>query len=165
MKNNFTFSFLKKYLEKSSIFSPSLIEFGKMEPLDFLPVADKLKDSSNEAERRTAVSRAYYAVFNFVKSYLVQNRIPFSSSGEHGQLTRYLFNSGIKEVEQLSRMIDDLRTDRNEADYNMDSTRFNQNTCILLYLKAQKVIEVFQRCKGRNIIEGINKYRSRIGQA
>lgn len=136
-----------------------------MDPLDFLKVADNLKDSPDEAERRTAISRAYYSVFNCIKSYLVQNRIPFSSSGEHGQLIRYLFNSGIKEVEQLSRMIDDLRMDRNEADYNMDSTRFNQNTCILLYLKARKVIEVFQRCKGRNVIEGINNYRKRVGQA
>jgi len=31
-----------------------------MDPLDFLKVADNLKDSSDEAERRTAVSRAYY---------------------------------------------------------------------------------------------------------
>jgi len=135
-----------------------------MDPLDFLKVADNLKDSSDEAERRTSVSRAYYAVFNCIKSYLVQNRIPFFLSGEHGQLIRYLFNSGVKEMEQLSRMIDDLRTDRNEADYNMDSTRFNKNTCILLYLKAQKVIEAFHRCKGRNVIEGINNYRRRIGQ-
>jgi hypothetical protein len=57
-----------------------------MDPLDFLKVADNLKNSPDEAERRTAVSRAYYSVFNCIKSYLVQ----------------------------LSRMIDDLRTDRTE---------------------------------------------------
>ena len=137
-----------------------------MDPLDFLRVADNLKDSSDEAERRIAVSRAYYSVFNCIKAYLVQNRIHIpSDASRHVQLTRYFWNSGIKEAEQLSRTIDDLRTDRNEADYDMDSTRFNKNTCILLFLKAQKAIEGFQCCKGRTLIEGINNYRKRIGQA
>ncbi len=137
-----------------------------MDPLDFLGVADNLKDSSEEAERRTAVSRAYYSVFNCIKAYLVQNRIPVSSDASgHFQIIQYLWNSGVKEVEQLSRTINDLRTDRNEADYDMDSTRFNKNTCILLFLKAQKAVEGFQRCKGRTLIKGINDYRKRVGLA
>lgn len=134
-----------------------------MNPLNFLKVADNLKDSSKESERRTAVSRAYYSVFNYIKSYLVQHQIflPSDATG-HVRIIQYLRNSGIKEAKQLARMIADLRTDRNEADYDMDSTRFNKDTSILIFLRAKKAVKNFRHCRGQDFIDGINDYRNRV---
>ena len=136
-----------------------------MNPLDFLEVADTLKDSPQEAERRTAVSRAYYSVFHFIKNYLKEHRIhvPYP---EHDPLVRYIKNSGIEKADMLYQMLADLKEERNRADYRLDlSGEFNEFKCTLLYLKAQKAIQESQNCKGRPLIDGINNYRRRIGEA
>ena len=46
-----------------------------MNAKDFLEVAKKLQNSEVEAERRTAISRAYYATFNYVKGFLKNENI------------------------------------------------------------------------------------------
>ncbi len=135
-----------------------------MNPLDFLTVADKLKCSSDEAERRTAVSRSYYSVFNYLKAHLVRHGIPISPSAQgHTQLTQYLNNSGIAEAKILSHIVGDLRSERNKADYRMELRNFSAGTCSLLCDKARKAITNFDSCisKGSVFIDGINDYRKR----
>ena len=57
-----------------------------MDPLDFLEVAGDLQYSPKEAGVRTAVGRAYYAVFNYVRSYLAKNDIVLSGPNVHWNL-------------------------------------------------------------------------------
>ena len=38
-----------------------------MDPLDFLNVADSLRNSGQESERRTSVGRSYFALFNHLR--------------------------------------------------------------------------------------------------
>ena len=135
-----------------------------MDPLDFLEVADTLKDSSKEAERRTSVSRAYYAVYHYIKAYLSKNHISVPSLG-HEKLIRYIKNSEIEQAKELSKMVDDLRRERINADYKIHLRSIDKKSCIFLYLKAQKAIQEFRNCKGRPLIDGINNYRRRIGEA
>ena len=136
-----------------------------MDPLDFLKVSDKLKNSAQEALRRTAVSRAYYSVYHCIRDYLVANRIISTKYHlAHEKLVTYLKYSGIEKVKELSQRVDELKTDRQEADYNMNSTRFNEKTCILLFCKAKDAIQEFQNCKGHPLIEGINKYKQCINE-
>jgi uncharacterized protein (UPF0332 family) len=59
-----------------------------MEGKDFLNVARKFCESPHEEERRTAVSRAYYALFNHVKRSLELKGIPVRRNAEaHEQLS------------------------------------------------------------------------------
>lgn len=125
----------------------------------------KLKDSPEEAERRTAVSRAYYSVYNYIKDYLAQNRI-CGAYLAHEKLIDYIRYSGIGKAKELSQMLADLKEDRRKADYRLDLIgKFNENTCNLLCWKAQEAIKEFQNCKGCPLIDGINNYRRRIGEA
>lgn len=135
-----------------------------MDPLDSLKVADKLKSSSDEAERRTAVSRAYYAVYHHIKAYLVANSIPDQLLG-HKKLVSYLRNSGIEKAETLGEIVDDLREDRNKADYKLHLTIFNKKTCDTFCRRAQKVVKDFDSCKGSSLINGINDHRKKIDDA
>ena len=133
-----------------------------MNPLDFLTLADKLKCSSDEAERRTAISRSYYSVFNYLKAHLAEHDIPISSSASgHKHLTQYLNNSGIAEAKRLSHIVGDLRSERNKADYRMELRGFSVGACKLLCDKARKAIANFDSCisKGSVFIDGINDYR------
>ena len=40
---------------------------------NYLDLAKKLKDESDEASHRAAISRAYYCVFNLAKEYAIEN--------------------------------------------------------------------------------------------
>jgi uncharacterized protein (UPF0332 family) len=133
-----------------------------MDPLDFLIVADKLKCSSDEAERRTAVSRSYYSVFNYLKACLEKHGIRISPSASgHEQLIQYLRNSGIAEAKVSGQIVRDLRSERNKADYRMELKSFSAGTCSLLYDKARRAIDKFNSCisKGSVFIDGINDYK------
>lgn len=135
-----------------------------MKSLDFLHVADKLKDSSQEAERRTSVSRAYYSVFHYIKNYLTANEIYVRYPG-HEPLIQYIKNSGIEKARNLSQMMTDLKGERRKADYKLDLAKFNKKTCIFIFLKAKKAIQEFQNIKGKALIDGINNYKRKIGEA
>ena len=124
-----------------------------MNPLDFLTVADKLKCSSDEAERRTAVSRSYYSVFNYLKAHLVKYGIPISPLAEgHTQLTQYLKYSGMAEAKTVSQIVGDLRSERNKADYRMELRSFSAGTCSLLCDKARKAINNFDSCVSKGSV-------------
>ncbi len=85
---------------------------------DFLNVARTLALGTTEAEWRSAVSRAYYAVFHESGS-LLRNlgfRVPRVESG-HAYVWRRLSNSGNFEVDKAGRALNDFRGRRNHADY------------------------------------------------
>lgn len=135
-----------------------------MDHLDFLKIAEKLKDSNEEAGRRSAVSRAYYAAFHHVRLYLMGERIHMPNDGtEHEKIPRYLGYSGLKNAEYVGQRLSELKNDRREADYKIypkdlkDPTIFDLGKCGLLVLKASQVIEDFNSCKGPELIRGIKK--------
>jgi len=135
-----------------------------MNPLDFLTVAEKLKCSPDEAERRTAVSRGYYSVFNYLRDCLAKHNIRISPTASgHTELAQYLRNSGVEQAEILSQTVEDLRTERNGADYKMGLRTFSKETCSLLVDNAREAIEDFDFCisKGSVFIDGINDYKKR----
>ncbi|TET15067.1 MAG: hypothetical protein E3J82_01265 [Candidatus Thorarchaeota archaeon] len=136
-----------------------------MDPLDFLDIANKLKSSPEESERRTSVSRAYYGLFNHVAAIFRTNSIliPRDASG-HAKVVRYLRNCEVEKAESVGSSIDDLRGERNNADYKMELTRFNANTCNLLHLKAIEALEALRTIKVKDIIAGVRRYLAKIGE-
>jgi uncharacterized protein (UPF0332 family) len=94
-----------------------------MEPNDFKSLAEELARRKTPANLRTAISRAYYYAFlsgrKFVGRYLF---VPSNHQG-HAHLTQLLYASRDDELIDVARQIGDLRSYRNEADYQLDKLR------------------------------------------
>jgi uncharacterized protein (UPF0332 family) len=131
-----------------------------MDPLDFIKTANNLKNSREESDRRSSVSRAYYAVFNYVKLYLESCgiNIPKDSSA-HIKIPIYLKNSGLQNAKQVGKSVGDLKDNRIDADYKMNLSWPNSKDCIFIVLKAELAIKDFDSCKGTALINGIRQYQ------
>ncbi len=129
-----------------------------MEGKEFLEVAERLSNSNHEADRRTSVSRSYYAMFNHIKSFL-KPKITFTNTPEdHRKIYYYFHNCGVEEAEDIASGLNVLRQKRNDADYNMNATGFDSKNCALLYLKAKISINKFDKIDRRALLEGIKEY-------
>ncbi len=91
---------------------------------EYIVLADKLASSGSEAERRTAVSCAYYGAFNPARRWLEANFGPIGKRGVHKQVwdafslpgvaseaTRFKWEAVAEHGEVLRRL-------RNRADYD-----------------------------------------------
>jgi uncharacterized protein (UPF0332 family) len=78
-----------------------------MDGKDFLGVSKRLYKSVYEADRRTSISRAYYALLNHVKSFLELKGIYLPQDHTtHKKIYLYLHNSGIEEAEDIAGNLD-----------------------------------------------------------
>ena len=140
-----------------------------MQGRDFLDVAKNLSRSQFEASLRSAISRAYYALLNTAAQLLME--LGFSveqGPGVHGQVRNRFFNCGIEQLGEFSSTLDELRRQRNEADYNMKSNAFqNQAICALRIAKAETAIRLLADCDKEplrgQIRTGIREYERKIG--
>ena len=86
---------------------------------DFLALADQLANdpAGDEAKYRSALSRAYYALFLYARESLIARGVMVSSfSGtDHGLVIQTLRASSQGDADQLGK----LRNKRNRADYNL----------------------------------------------
>jgi hypothetical protein len=68
----------------------------------------------------------------------------------------------------MAKFLDDLRDERNDADYELQLTRFqNPNSAVMLFLKAKTAYADFQkltssRKKCRQIANGIRDFRKKV---
>lgn len=141
-----------------------------MEPKAFLYLAQKLsKEERNEASLRSSVSRSYYALFHIMRQFfeISGERIPKGPEA-HGTVRNYLSICNVSEVKKIATDLNDLRTDRNESDYDLESDRFKEpNTVALLFLKARNAFNAFEKIistpdNRRHIMNGIQKYKNSI---
>jgi uncharacterized protein (UPF0332 family) len=94
-----------------------------MSPRDPLDVAAALITGIHEAEWRSAVSRAYYAVFHAARDLLRQCGFAVPNGDQaHGYLWLRLANAGHPDVKQAGVDVQELRKGRNRADYDLDLT-------------------------------------------
>jgi uncharacterized protein (UPF0332 family) len=134
-----------------------------MEGKDFLEVANRLFKSAHEADRRTSVSRSYYAVFNHVKTAFESFNVTLSSDASaHQKICHYLRNSGLDEAEDLAQVISDLRIKRGDADYDMKASGFDNKNCLLWYKKAELCIDSFNGVDKKELRKGIIEYKRSI---
>jgi uncharacterized protein (UPF0332 family) len=86
---------------------------------DFLPLAARLAAGADEADWRTAVSRAYYAIFHVARRLLTDLNFTVPRADRaHQYLVFRLSNSGEAAVEHAGRDLETLRRLRNRADYD-----------------------------------------------
>lgn len=89
-----------------------------MDAIAFLEVAERsLNTEADEATRRTAASRAYYAAYHYANPIVDLSMLPTGSMGSHERVIRALRLSGHHEAELQSQILRELKTERTTADY------------------------------------------------
>lgn len=139
-----------------------------MDPRKFQNLAETLVKAESPAETRTAISRAYYSVYNVGVETLkgMGFKIP-EGPGGHGDVEHKLSNCGNVIVERVGTQLADLRSRRIQADYRLDRREVEiSKTALLLVRQASRMIKVLDECcagPDRNgIIKGIRKYLDKL---
>lgn len=140
-----------------------------MDPRDFHQLASHLVRSSSAAEIRTAISRAYYAVYHVSAEILRAMGFQISTGPQgHGDVRNRLSNSGAPEVMRIGSQLGDLQGRRIQADYRLDNLEVeNPKTAHALVEQAARMIQTLERCsKGLQrpqIIAAIEAWEQKIG--
>jgi uncharacterized protein (UPF0332 family) len=93
-----------------------------MDSAEFLDVAKFLVelDNPSPAECRTAISRAYYGVFNVIKDLLIELRVPLEKQKDsHKEVLDIVVQSGDATLKQVCDSLGHIKTKRKDADYDM----------------------------------------------
>lgn len=87
---------------------------------EFYNVGNHLNSySKKESYQRSAIGRYYYSCFGPVKNYFEKSfRKTLSKNDAHATLIRILVNFPFIEEQKLGKKLEELRDNRNIADYN-----------------------------------------------
>lgn len=70
----------------------------------------------NDANLRSAISRAYYAAFHEVDKFLAIDKFP-GGGQRHAAIIQYLQSNQDRNLNKIGNNLNRLRSDRNKADY------------------------------------------------
>jgi len=127
-------------------------------PLDFLHLAHRIKKSSDEAERRTSISRSYYATYNFLIQSLSVHGVPFDKSGEDHRRLMYYLNRDSRTM-KLGGKLRTLRLDRNDADYELGIV-IDASKSELACLSADRILSDFRSLRSSDLAGIISSIKS-----
>jgi hypothetical protein len=139
-----------------------------MDPADYLALAQQLINQDNEASHRSAVSRAYYGLFNYLHQEISRMGFALRREGTiHDEIYRLLHNCGVEEVRCNAVLLRQLREGRNKADYfyllpflpSVEAIQHCQSAKMLLAFFKQQFADAAAREKIRT---GIKDYRERL---
>lgn len=135
---------------------------------EFLETARRLAVGTSEGDWRSAVSRAYYAIFHSIREWLLAFGIDLGRGGQaHSSLYLGLSNCGISAAQSLANRIDALRTFRTNADYDLWRA-FNAMTAQSVVSEADSVNADFQALlravPPQQIADGAKNYLISIGR-
>jgi hypothetical protein len=118
-----------------------------MQPERFLDVARRLTAAGGPEDCRSAISRAYYAVFNVAETFLSRMNFHRPKKDYHPTLQRRLMASLDSEILRVGSDLGDFHEERVQADYHMQSrppeSKANAEAAAE---KAQKMIDVLNSC-------------------
>lgn len=124
-----------------------------MDPLDFIAVAIRLYNSHNEADLRTAIGRAYYGAFHVARQFVLDCGLRFPpketyAAEIHTKVRYCLGEFGNADAIFASGALRLLRNQRNEADYNLDSTRFRSPVTVAAIVRVtSEIVDAIGRCR------------------
>ena len=135
---------------------------------EFLKTAQRLLTSNTEGDLRSAVSRAYYAVFHSFREWLKQFGVDIGIGGSaHSNLYFGLNNCGDPDVGRIADRIDALRSERVKSDYDL-VIRVLPTTANNCVSDAQTIISDFQALltsrSAQVIADGAKKHLKSIGR-
>lgn len=142
-----------------------------MKPNEFISVATQLLAGEGEGRFRSAVSRAYYGAFHVAKEFLFDCGVNIGIDAlAHRNVCWCLANSGEPVMVDISRLLEALRKERNDADYKLSSQRFVQRGPAKAEVERAKKIVTFlaayQTDEAKNrVAPSIRTYASKIGLA
>jgi len=118
-----------------------------MDARDFLTVADKLAAGSTEADWRSAISRLYYATFHVARDLLgdLGFFVPRADRA-HGYFHLRLANCGNPQVAWAGVVMNNLRSLRNQADYDL-GRRFAQAQVLGFLPVARQIIQALEAAR------------------
>jgi len=113
-----------------------------MEPVLFLDVAKKFLNTPSEAAYRSAVSRAYYAVFHAAASFLEKLGFKRTKGPQaHGEIPARFNNCGVEDGEKIAGWLHELHHQRILADYDLKSDNFRAQFKSAIWIaKAEQAI-------------------------
>ncbi|WP_013334752.1 HEPN domain-containing protein [Gloeothece verrucosa] len=117
---------------------------------DYLTLANKLSEETltsaiQEAQFRSAISRAYYAAFNQAKTFLENtDKILIPRVNIHKYVINQFQNSPDRRRQKIGNRLLVLRTYRNQADYDSTIT-VRDETCQEALTLAKRIILAFKK--------------------
>jgi uncharacterized protein (UPF0332 family) len=124
-----------------------------MDGQDLIAVAAHLTQNAAlgkaEARYRSVISRAYYGAFHLVAQFLAEHNRPVREN-HTGHQAAYvaLFETGITEAVQAARILSDLRSQRNTADYRLSAKGFDDQAHAMQQVEsAEAVRALLDRCR------------------
>jgi uncharacterized protein (UPF0332 family) len=113
-----------------------------IQPEDFQRLAETWIQGADEAEWRSAVSRAYYAAFHKARRlFIALGFQPPKGDQAHAYLWLRLLNCGDPQVQLAGSDLNTLRRDRNLADYGVDQN-LSQTDGLIQVQSARQIIQV-----------------------
>jgi len=135
---------------------------------DFRETAERLGQGTTEGDWRSAISRAYYAVFHYFHGFLRVNGLDIGrSSQSHFNLYSGLLNCGFPQVAAIASRIDGLRAHRVWADYDLArpvSRRAAQTTVRHSSVLISDFQIVLANLPSVQIADGARKHLQSIGR-
>lgn len=126
-----------------------------MDAREYLRLAENLAKGQTEAEWRSAVSRAYYALFHIGRWLLLRCGFAVKRGEQaHAYIWRRLENCGYRKVQIAGAFLNTLRGDRNLADYDFDQP-FHQAMANDDVMKARETVQVLEEAAAENIVQTI----------
>lgn len=118
-----------------------------MVPQLFLTLAEELASKAGSAECRSAISRAYYAVYNVAERFLERMKFQRPKKEYHVMLQRRLMASGDSQLVQVGSDLGDFHQERIQADYQMNNhDPENEKNATAAVAKAREMIAVLEGC-------------------
>jgi uncharacterized protein (UPF0332 family) len=137
-----------------------------MNPLDFLTTANKLlaAGAPTQADIRTAIGRAYYALFHHVLLWWKgQTQLPDYKDRAHAKIRIAIFNAGISGARNFSRRMDRLNIARRKADYEL-GLHFNLADGQSALDLARQAVATFDALDKTALANGVEDYLRKTNQ-
>jgi hypothetical protein len=145
-----------------------------MNPREFYQVAQGIvleNPPPGPALCRTAIGRAYFATLNVAVETLAALKVSCGGGAQkHGLAVRYLYASDDEHLKTASVAIDNLRTERNIADYQMERSDIEKLVSARIASEtAKKIIDSldeFETDLSRKsaALKSIEIYKSKVGR-
>ncbi len=139
-----------------------------MQASEFQDTAERLAQGTTEGDWRSAISRAYYAVFHHFLDFFLSHGLDLGRGGQaHILLYHGLNNCGCPTVVPVADVVNDLRRARGKADYELTGT-IDQTTAVDTVQVAQSIVDNFQNqlttLAPVDIVDGVRNYLQASGR-
>ncbi|MGA2403520.1 MAG: hypothetical protein ABSG91_17740 [Syntrophobacteraceae bacterium] len=130
-------------------------------------MASTLVVQPKPAEIRTAISRAYYAIFNMTAQFLVNLGFTLPRTNVHVAVQHRLQNCADMEMKKVGSQLTELHNKRIQADYRLNEKSIeNQKTALTVISQVDRMMQLVENCtepRQQLIIRAIQEWENISG--